>query len=82
MRNVSFLSSGEGRVTFATAYDRKGHELLDKWTAAELLQWLQTPQKPELKPDMIEPQEDPYQGDYEEVAPSATEEALVPSILE
>lgn len=82
MRNVSFLSSGEGRVTFATAYDRKGHELLDKWTAAELLQWLQTPQKPELKPDIIEPQEDPYQGDYEEVAPSATEEALVPSILE
>lgn len=82
MRNVSFLSSGEGKVTFATSYDRKGHEMLDKWTSAELLQWLQTPQKPELKPDIVEPVEDPYEGAYEDIAPSSTEEALVPSVLQ
>lgn len=82
IRNVAFLSSGEGKVTFATAYDKKGHELLDRWVSAELLQWLQTPQKPELKPDVIETEEDPYAGAYEEVAPSTTEEALFPSILE
>ncbi len=82
MRNVAFLSSGEGHVTFATAYDKKAHELLDKWTSAELLQWLQIPQKPELKPDVVEPEQDPYQGAYEDVLPSATEEALVPSVLE
>lgn len=54
MRNVSFLSSGEDHVTFATAYDKKGHELLDAWAGAELLQWLQTPQKPPLSPDVTD----------------------------
>lgn len=82
LRNVAFLTSGEGNVTFATAYDKKGHDLLDAWTAPELLQWLQTPQKPELKPDFVETAaEDPY-GSYETVAPSSTEDALVPSVLE
>ena len=83
MRNVAFLSAGEGKVTFATAYDKESHEMLDKWLSAELLQWLKTPQKPELNPD-ISPEEaqDPYEGTYESVAPSATEEALMPSVLE
>ncbi len=82
LRNVAFLSSGEGNVTFATAYDKKGHELLDAWTAPELLQWLHTPQKPEEKPDVVQtPEEEPY-GYYEPVESSATEDALVPSVLE
>lgn len=82
MRNVAFLACGEGNVTFATAYDKKGHDLLDAWTAPELLQWLHTPQKPELKPDLVEaPALDAY-GSYEPVAPSATEDALTPSVLE
>ena len=83
MRNVSFLNSGEGNVTFATAYDKKGHELLDAWVSAELLQWLQTPQKPPLNPDLIEVQieQEPYDV-YEPVAASDTEEALMPSVLQ
>ncbi|MBR3898981.1 MAG: alpha/beta fold hydrolase [Elusimicrobiaceae bacterium] len=83
MRNVAFLSAGEGMVTFATAYDKESHEMLDRWLSAELLQWLKTPQKPELNPDISQEETpDPYGESYENVAPSATEEALVPSVLE
>ncbi|MBR3604074.1 MAG: alpha/beta fold hydrolase [Elusimicrobiaceae bacterium] len=82
MRNVSFLSSGEGKVTFATAYHLKGHEMLDKWVTEELIQWLQTPQKPQIRPDVIETSEDSYEGDYEDIPASSTEEALFPSILQ
>lgn len=80
MRNVSFLSAGEGHVTFATAYDKKGHELLDAWVAAELIQWLLTPQRPEILPDVVEiqPEDDTH---YTTIEPSTTEEALVPSVL-
>ena len=83
MRNVAFLTSGEGNVTFATAYDKKGHELLDSWVSAELLQWLKTPQKPPLNPDIFdihtEP-EKPY-NTFEPIEASSSEEALVPSVL-
>lgn len=82
IRNVAFLSSGEGKVTFATAYDRKAHDLLDRWISAELLQWLQIPQKPDLKPDVVEPAEDLAEEEYTPIAPSSTEEALIPSVLE
>ncbi len=82
LRNVAFLSSGEGKVVFATAYDQSGHNLLDRWIAPELIQWLLTPLRPEIKPDMLDlvVEQDPY-GSYEPVAPSATEDALVPSVL-
>ena len=79
MRNVSFLSSGEGKVTFATAYDKKGHELLDSWVTPELLQWIKTPQKPALLPDIVE--EEQPDATYEPIAASGTEEALFPSVL-
>ncbi len=75
MRNVAFLSSGEGNVTFATAYDKKGHELLDAWVSPELLQWLQTPQKPEQIPDITDLPEETF----EQTAP--VEGELFPSIL-
>ncbi len=82
LRNVAFLSSGEGQVVFATAYDQSGHDLLDRWVTPELIQWLLTPQRPEIKPDVVleQTQPDPYSA-YEPVAPSATEDALVPSVL-
>ena len=82
LRNVAFLSSGEGKVVFATAYDQSGHALLDRWITPELIQWLLTPLRPEIKPDILDltVEQDPY-GSYEPVAPSATEEALVPSVL-
>jgi len=80
MRNVAFLSTGEGNITFATAYDKKGHELLDAWVAPELVQWLLTPKRPDISPDIVEIQEE-VPGNYTPVEASATEEALVPSVL-
>ncbi len=82
LRNVAFLSSGEGQVVFATAYDQYGHELLDRWVTQELIQWLIKQKRPEIKPDVVleQTQPDPYSA-YEPVAPSATEDALVPSVL-
>lgn len=86
LRNVAFLSSGEGQVTFASVYDKKGHELLDAWATAELLQWLQTPVRPEVAPDVvIEPEEEQSPVDsvppVSQPAASATSEPLVPSML-
>lgn len=51
LRNVSFLSTGDGKVTFLTAYDFVGHELLDRYITSSVLQWLRTPQKPETLPE-------------------------------
>ncbi len=82
LRNVAFLSAGEGKVVFATAYNKKSHEMLDAWVAPELVQWLITPQKPEIRPDLPPEEEETEYGSYEPVTPSDTEEALVPSVLE
>ena len=85
MRNVAFLSSGEGNVTFATAYDKKGHELLNNWVTPELMQWLQTPQRPPLLPDVLEIENE--EADEAEELPflhssSDETESLVPSVLQ
>ena len=52
LRNVSFLTAGEGNVTFLTAYDYTGHELLDKYLTGSVVQWVTTPRKPEVAPDV------------------------------
>ena len=83
IRNVAFLSAGEGKVTFLTAYDLASHDMLDKYLRPAVLQWLKTPHKPEVLPD--EPEEPqplaaPTQGLF--ITPSDTEESLVPSVLE
>ena len=52
LRNVSFLTAGEGNVTFLTAYDFVGHELLDKYLTGSVVQWVTTPCKPESVPDV------------------------------
>lgn len=87
IRNVAFLSAGEGKVTFATAYQHSGHELLDVYLTPFLLQWLQTPEKPEVKPDLVLPEEGEVdlsafgEESMIEVEPTGTEEALFPSVL-
>ena len=88
IRNVSYLTTGEdsSQVTFLTAYDLKSHEMLDKYLTPSVLQWLRTPKRPEILPDApslktqsgMNTQVDMSGLD---VAPSSTEEALVPSIL-
>ena len=83
MRNVAFLTTGEGNVTFLTAYDFVGHELLDKYLTQSAVQWVDTPRKPEVLPDMKPVAVSTIATDTNGVLvmPSDTEEALVPSIL-
>lgn len=83
LRNVAFLTTGEGNVTFLTAYDYTGHELLDKYITQSVLQWVDTPLRPEIAPD-AKPAGYADAGTTSTgvaVAPSQTEEALVPSVL-
>ncbi len=82
LRNVAFLSAGEGKVTFLTAYDSASHEMLDKYFISTLVQWIRTPQRPAVRPDMPLASADvTVDTDGLPVAPSYTEQALVPSIL-
>lgn len=83
IRNVAYLNSEkfERDVTFLTAYDSTSHEMLDKYLIPSVMQWLRTPQKPAVMPDLVLPTDN--QTDYSggAIAPSNTEEALVPSVL-
>ncbi len=57
IRNAAFLHSGEGNVSFLTAYNLKGSAMLNKYMIPEILQWLKTPTLPEVKPDIIKTEE-------------------------
>ena len=82
LRNVAFLTSGEGNVTFLTAYDLAGHELLDRYITQSVVQWVKTPRKPEVLPDVpVLPGQEPAPAATVSVMPSRTEQALVPSVL-
>jgi predicted esterase len=52
IRNNAYLALGPGKTAFATAYDREGAEMLDVYLTAALIQWLKTPERPALKPDI------------------------------
>lgn len=84
IRNVAFLTAGEGKVTFLTAYDLTSHEMLDKYLRSQVIQWLKTTHRPDVLPDgpaLATPvAEEPTDLSGVAVAPSATEEALVPSL--
>lgn len=87
IRNVAYLTADnagkEGSITFLTAYDLMSHEMLDKYLIPSLLQWLEVPSRPEVKPDAVpETAPETVPGEVLFVGPSATEEALVPSVLE
>ncbi|MDR0646262.1 MAG: alpha/beta hydrolase [Elusimicrobiota bacterium] len=54
IHKAAFLSCGEGKVTFMTAYDLKGAEMINKYLTDEFLQWLKQPQLPEIIADIPE----------------------------
>ncbi len=62
IRNAAYLASGKGKVTFMTAYNLKGVDMLDRYLTQEVLQWLKTPQLPEILPDSVSAEED-YGGE-------------------
>ncbi|MBQ3933828.1 MAG: alpha/beta hydrolase [Elusimicrobiaceae bacterium] len=53
IRNAAFLHSGQGKVTFQTAYNLKGTAMLNKYMLPVLTQWLKTPTLPEVKSDIV-----------------------------
>lgn len=81
IRNVAYLTTGAGKVTFLTAYDLASHEMLDKYFIPTVLQWLAAPVLPEVKPDVVMAPAAVEDGSFA-VSPSGTEEALFPSVLE
>ena len=60
IRNAAYLASGKGKVTFMTAYNLKGVDMLDRYLTQEVLQWLRTPQLPEVLPDAVSFEEETY----------------------
>lgn len=88
IRNVAYVSTGEdnGRVTFLTAYDLTSHEMLDKYLTPAVIQWLKTPQRPEVLPDESDAQDDASEQAEDlsgglVIGPADSEDALFPSIL-
>ena len=84
VRNVAFVTTGEGKVTFLTAYDLTSHQLLDKYLRPALVQWIKTPHRPDVLPDRGSVSTSAgFVTDTNgiPVGSSSTEEALVPSVL-
>ena len=86
IRNAAFLGSGEGKVTFLTAYDKSGAEMMDKYLTYSVLQWLDTPALPEIKPDAVSVEETPItiEGGDAVLPAQGEEEPIVlppPSVL-
>lgn len=53
IRNAAFLHSGQGKVTFQTAYNLKGTAMLNKYMLPALIQWFKTPALPEVNSDIV-----------------------------
>ena len=84
IRNVAYLTTGpeNGKVTFLTAYDKTSHEMLNQYLIPAVIQWLQTPTRPEVLPDEPVSPNEAVQTEGVPVEPSSTESALTPSVLE
>lgn len=78
LRNVAFLTTGEGKVTFLTAYDLAGHELLDRYLTGSTVQWVLTPVRPEIKADKTA---DDFVDWHNAAGTSPTNGGLLPSVL-
>ena len=71
IRNAAFLHSGQGKVTFLTAYNLRGTAMLNKYMAPAVLQWLKTPVLPEIKSDILVPESiEENNSEEQEYAPS------------
>ena len=58
LRNAAFLSSGEGKVLFLTAYELTGTKMLDRYLTSNVIWWLKQPALPEVLPDVPNLEED------------------------
>ncbi|ACC99075.1 Putative lysophospholipase [Elusimicrobium minutum Pei191] len=53
IRNVAFNTQGPGKVTFLTAYNKEGVEMMDSYLSGHIIQWILTPVLPEIKNDSL-----------------------------
>ena len=70
LRNAAFLSSGEGKVLFLTAYDQAGVKMLDRYLTDNVLQWLKEPVLPQILPDTLDLQSNQEEDIIELKTPS------------
>ena len=80
LRNAAFLSSGQGKVLFLTAYELAGTKMLDRYLTNNVIWWLKEPALPEVLPDtpIFEENKD------EKINPEEKEEIIhlgTPSVL-
>jgi len=74
LRNAAFLSSGEGKVLFLTAYEFAGVKMLDRYLTNNVITWLKYPVLPPVISDYAE--QDTQDNQEEEVI-----ELGAPSVL-
>lgn len=51
IRNTAFIAQGAGKITFLTAYNKTGAEMIDSYLSGHVAQWIETPSLPEIKDD-------------------------------
>ena len=51
IRNVAFLQQGPGKITFLTAYDKTGTDMIDAYLAANIIAWVKIPALPPVNDD-------------------------------
>jgi len=51
IRNIAFLQQGTGRITFLTAYDKDGTDMIDAYLIPNIIAWVKVPAFPGVKED-------------------------------
>jgi len=53
IRNIAFLQQGPGRITFLTAYDQDGTDMIDAYLVPNIIAWVKVPAFPGVKEDSV-----------------------------
>jgi len=51
IRNIAFLAQGPGRITFVTAFDKDGTDMINAYITPNILAWVRIPAFPGVKED-------------------------------
>ncbi|WP_424245535.1 pimeloyl-ACP methyl ester carboxylesterase [Elusimicrobium posterum] len=53
IRNTAYIAQGPGKITFLTAYDKEGADMLNAYLGGHVVQWILTPALPEVIDDRL-----------------------------
>ncbi|MDR0291330.1 MAG: hypothetical protein LBI01_00825, partial [Elusimicrobium sp.] len=53
IRNIAFLQQGAGRITFLTAFDKDGTDMIDAYLIPNIIAWVKVPAFPGVKEDSL-----------------------------